>query len=168
MMNLRVRFAAAGAFGALALATTSGALAQESATAPDQAMGRGHRDEAAWREMRQARQAERTQAMRAVLQLRPDQEGAFQTFEQAAASRRPMDGRREADASMSTMTTPQRLDLHLSHMDEREAKLRQFVAATKQFYAVLTPQQQKAFDGLMTLREHHHGFGGHMGENGPG
>ncbi len=168
MVNLCIRFAAAGAFGAMALATTSGVLAQGPAAAPDRAFERGHHDEAAWREMRRARQAERTEALRAVLQLRPDQEGAFQAFEQAAASRRPMGGRHDAETSMPAMTTPQRLDLHLSHMEEHEAKLRQFAAATKQFYAVLTPQQQKAFDGLTALKERHHSFGGHMGENGPG
>jgi len=65
------------------------------------------------------------------------------------------------------MSTPQRLDQmqalrkqHQEQMDKREA-------ATRAFYARLTPEQQKRFDDqtrrMMNGREGHHGGKGPMG-----
>jgi hypothetical protein len=55
-------------------------------------------------------------------------------------------------AEEATLTTPQRLDEMVTKMAERTAKrqaeLLAHVAAIKQFYAALTPTQQKAFDAL--------------------
>ncbi|HTX51165.1 MAG TPA: Spy/CpxP family protein refolding chaperone, partial [Caulobacteraceae bacterium] len=75
------------------------------------------------------------------------------------------------------LTTPERLDKMAARMDERRARFNRVAAATKQFYAQLTPAQQKAFDSLRLGHEHgggggrwghgpHGGMGGH--EMGPG
>jgi hypothetical protein len=64
-------------------------------------------------------------------------------------------------AEEAALTTPQRLDRMVMKMAERaarrQAELQAHVAAIKQFYAALTPSQQKAFDAL------HGGMMGGMG-----
>jgi len=64
-------------------------------------------------------------------------------------------------AEEAALTTPQRLDMMVKKMAEhtakREAAMQAHVTAIKQFYAALTPAQQKAFDAL------HGGMGGGMG-----
>ena len=42
------------------------------------------------------------------------------------------------------LTTPQRLDKMLAHLDEMRSHMVARVDATKQFYAQLSPSQQKA------------------------
>jgi len=60
-----------------------------------------------------------------------------------------MEKKRAAEAAL---TTPQRLDEMVKHMQDRMAKrqteMQAHIAAIKQFYAALTPSQQKAFDAL--------------------
>ena len=167
-MNKTVRKATAAALGALIAAAASTALAQDAAPAPTQGQSYDHGDPAQRQARMQAHRQEKEQALRAALQLRPDQEAAFQAFEQEAMPQRKMDDHHDRTAEAATMTTPQRLDVMLSRMEQRTAMARQRVEATKQFYAALTPQQQRAFDALMDLREHGHGFGGHRMHGGEG
>ncbi len=104
------------------------------------------------------RAAKRAEHLRAALQLRPDQEGALKAFidsHQPPAGMREM--RRERRGEMAAMTTPQRLDAKKARMAEHQARFEQRAAATKRFYAQLSPAQQKAFDAL------HAGRGGHGG-----
>jgi Spy/CpxP family protein refolding chaperone len=49
---------------------------------------------------------------------------------------------------MRTLTTPQRLDVMISNMDEMRQMMLERAQATKAFYATLTPDQQSAFDAL--------------------
>lgn len=104
--------------------------------------------------------------LKKALQLTPAQESAWAEFMNgmrppAAQPKRPD---REA---LEKMSTPQRLDQmqalrkqHQEQMDKREA-------ATRAFYARLTPEQQKRFDDqtrrMMKGREGHHGGMGPMG-----
>ncbi len=55
---------------------------------------------------------------------------------------------RAQDAQMATMPTPQRLDMMLSRMDDSRNLMVTRIAATKRFYAQLTPAQQRVFDTL--------------------
>lgn len=91
----------------------------------------------------------RAEHLRAVLQLQPAQEPALNAF---LAAMKPPEGRREAmrdrRREMAEMTTPQRLDAMRAAMTERQAAFDARAAATKRFYAQLTPAQQKAFDAL--------------------
>ena len=94
----------------------------------------------------EAMAARRAEHLRAALQLRPDQEPALKAFLDASKpAARPARGDR---AAMAQMSTPQRLDAQRARMTERLARFDQRAAATKKFYAQLSPSQQKAFDTL--------------------
>jgi hypothetical protein len=95
--------------------------------------------------------------LRDVLQLTPAQEPALQAF--LAAMHPPRQG-------------PQGLDEMAKHMQDqmarRQAEMQARIAAIKQFYAALTPAQQKAFDalhgGMMGgMGREHGGWGGRHG-----
>ena len=98
--------------------------------------------------------------LRAALQLTPAQEPALNAF--IASMKRPegmRDHRKGGREQMAAMTTPQRLDHMKARMDEHRARFEQHAAATKRFYAQLSPSQQKAFDALQSS---------HMGRRGHG
>jgi len=105
--------------------------------------------------------------LRAVLQLQPSQDAALDAFLDALKPPEGLHEHRDHDmAGRQTLTTPERLDKMAARMDERRARFNQVAAATKQFYAQLTPSQQKAFDSLPFGREH--GGRGSWGHGGPG
>src|SRR5579864_1215786 len=87
--------------------------------------------------------------LRAVLQLQPSQDVALNAFLDAI---KPPGGMRDRDdgerGEMQHLTTPERLDRMAARMDEQRARMLARIAATRQFYAQLTPGQQKAFDDL--------------------
>jgi hypothetical protein len=158
-----------------ALAVTGGAIAQPASPPPPPAADAAgphhhHFDPAKMRE-------HMADHLRAVLQLQPGQDAALNAF---LDSVKPPDAMREHHdhdaATHQALTTPERLDKMAARMDERRARFNQVAAATKQFYAQLTPAQQKAFDSLPLGHEHgdkggrwghgqHGGMGGH--EMGP-
>jgi len=112
--------------------------------------------------------ARRADHLRAALQLRPDQEPALKAYlESGRPAQRPAPMDREA---MAKMTTPQRLDAHRARMADRLAQLDQRIAATKRFYAQLTPAQQKAFDAIAPqgVGKGGMGMGGRHGMDGRG
>ena len=138
----------------------SASLAQQPppAAAPGQPRdGRGE-----WRRADpEAMAARRAEHLRAALQLRPDQEPALKAFLDAGKPAvRPAPGDR---AALGQMTTPQRLDAQRARMTERLARFDQRAAATRKFYAQLSPAQQKAFDTLAPR-----GPGKGMGKGGRG
>lgn len=110
----------------------------------------------------------RAEHLRAALQLRPEQEPALRAFlsshQRSPGDRERMRGARQ---EMAQMTTPERLDRMSARLRERQARFEQHAAATKRFYAQLSPSQQKAFDamGPRDGMKGRHG-GGHRG--GPG
>jgi len=151
-----------GALTALALALlATPALAQT--PAPDAMHGHGP-DRTRMHEMMEQHRAAMAQDLRTILKIRPDQEAAFSTF-QASMTPPARDGRMKQDrGAMETMTTPQKLDMMLTKMDEHMARMRRHVEAAKAFYAVLSPEQQHVFDALEHM--HHRGMGGHGGWGG--
>ena len=109
--------------------------------------------------------AERRQArLKEVLKLTPAQEGAWTTF--TAAMKPPADliAKRPDFAEIAKWPTPERIDkmqaLHAQHSAEMNAVMEKRGAATKAFYATLTPEQQKVFD---TSTARHHRFAGRQG-----
>lgn len=108
-----------------------------------------------------ARAASRDKALHDVLEIRPDQEQAFSAFTAAMQPRRDSDDRhdgmerKDGDAGM---TTPERLDHMAKMMDERSARMRdgfaRNAAAIRGLYAVLSPEQRRAFDALPMLTGH--------------
>ena len=112
--------------------------------------------------------AARAEHLRAALQLTPAQEPALNTY--VASMKRPdgaRDHRRGGREEMAAMTTPQRLDHMKARMDEHRARFEQHAAATKRFYAQLSPSQQKAFDTLQGQGHRGHGPMGRGMEHGP-
>jgi len=193
--------AVAGFILAAALASTATlALSQQTpAGGPPTADQR-----AAWKAKAQARMHDHMEMhakhLHDLLQLRPDQDAALQTL-LAALAPSPMDhggdhhwgpggpaaGQPGPDGhdDFAKLTTPERLDKMAAMMSartaKRQAEFQTRAEAIKAFYAVLSPEQKRAFDALPpeTLAMHggrgggdhgegHGDWGGHMGPRGPG
>lgn len=87
--------------------------------------------------------------LRAALALQPGQDPAARAFiaeldEPAGYNK----ARRERREAMATMPTPQRLEQDRILRTERLAQFDREAAATKKFYAQLTPAQKMAFDRM--------------------
>ena len=142
----------AGLILPLGLATAS--LAQDAPPAPPPAPGMTHDHH--WGDHHDAdpaaRRAHMAEHLTTVLQLQPSQQAALAAFldsmkPPADMKDRMAHARDEADH----LSTPQRLDKMVAHVDEMRAHLVAHAAAVKQFYAQLTPSQQKAFDDLAPM-----------------
>jgi hypothetical protein len=143
--------------GALAVSVAGASLAQP-APGPASPEGRG------WQRPDPAQMAaNRTERLRAILQLRPDQEPALHTFVTAMQPSAEQLQRREAArterAEARNLTTPQRLDRMQARLAERQAAFARRSDAIKRFYAQLTPAQQRAFDALPMGRGDGRGHG---------
>ncbi len=110
--------------------------------------------------------------LRTVLQLQASQDGALNAYLDAL---KPPAGAKEhvgrQAGEMQHMTTPERLDRMAARMDEQHSRMTARIAATKQFYAQLSPSQQKAFDDLAPMMMRHGGRGhddGHDDGHGDG
>ncbi|MDD2918804.1 Spy/CpxP family protein refolding chaperone [Rhodoferax sp.] len=116
----------------------------------------------------QARMDARHAALKAQLKLTPAQEAAWSAY---VANHNPAAGMKGQAASMpdlAKLTTPERLDkmkeLRAQHMGEMTTAMDKRAEATKAFYAVLTPEQQKVFDAqTMQGRGSHRGMQGGKG-----
>ena len=87
------------------------------------------------------------------LKLTPDQEAAWTAF---VAKMAPPDAAGKPDwSALSALPAPERMEQMVSRMKEREAQMEQRLAALKEFYAVLTPEQQKLFDAQNGRRGRH-------------
>lgn len=145
---------------ALGLATLAGPAGAQMGPPPPHGMMPMHREMGPPSpEMEQKMAEHRAQMardMHVVLRLRPDQESAWQAFEAAMGPPShpdhpmgPPDG--------PPLTTPQRLDHMDKMMAEMEAHHARMEAATRTFYAALSPDQQQVFDALERLRGPHMG-----------
>jgi hypothetical protein len=81
------------------------------------------------------------------LKLSAQQETAWKKF----AAHEPLRGKmdRPDPAEMEKLNAPQRMEKALEHMRAMEKNMTEHLAAFKEFYAVLTPAQQKTFDEQM-------------------
>ncbi|KAF1044810.1 MAG: hypothetical protein GAK35_01598 [Herbaspirillum frisingense] len=71
---------------------------------------------------------------------------------------------RPSKEEFAKLTTPERLDKKLEFMRKREAFAEQRIGATKEFYATLSPEQQKTFDAEFAKMEHRFEHMRHRGE----
>jgi periplasmic protein CpxP/Spy len=151
----------------LPLGLASASFAQDAAAPPPppgaaDAAAHHHRDPA---EMR----AHMADQLRSVLQLQPGQDAALNAYLDAlkppGAARDHMGGQR---GEVQHMTTPEQLDRMAARLDEQRTRMLAKIAATKQFYAQLTPGQQKAFDDLAPMLMHRGGHGRGMDGHGDG
>jgi protein CpxP len=148
--------------GTLAVALSSfsvpaSVLAQVPATMPQ------HGHEMHW-QMHPEKFAEHTKRreieLHDALKLTPQQEGAWTTFADQTRPTVPMAWHDHAE--MEKLSAPDRLEKMLAMMRASEQQLTQRLAATKTFYAVLTPAQRVSFDQQFG-RHHQHG---HHAEHG--
>jgi hypothetical protein len=151
--------------GAIALSAAGASLAQ-----PAPAQGHAPMAGKDWRRPDPARMTER---LRALLQLRPDQEPALTTFVAAMQPTPEQLQRREAERAergqARNLPIPERLDRMQARMADRQAAFARRSDAIKRFYAQLTPAQQHAFDAIPLHRGGMRGGGrGGMGHGGPG
>ena len=100
--------------------------------------------------------AKRQAALHDKLSLSPTQETAWKTFTdklQATAPARP------EGASTVTMTAPERADRMVTFLQAAQQRAAARAQAVKEFYSVLSPEQQKIFDSQFHGRHHHFGRG---------
>jgi protein CpxP len=100
--------------------------------------------------------AKRQAALHDKLSLSPSQETAWKTFTdklQATAPARP------EGASTVTMTAPERADRMVTFLQTAQQHAVARAQAVKEFYSVLSPEQQKIFDSQFHGRRHHFGHG---------
>ena len=100
--------------------------------------------------------AKREAALHDKLGLSPAQEAAWKTFTdklQATAPARP------EGASTVTMTAPERADRMVTFLQTAQQHAVARAQAVKEFYSVLSPEQQKIFDSQFQGRHHHFGRG---------
>ncbi|MDR3512344.1 MAG: Spy/CpxP family protein refolding chaperone [Caulobacteraceae bacterium] len=175
-MRSTIRVLASLAALSAAVCVSSVSFAQEpppgGAPPPPAAGGHEH-----WAERMREHAEARAKALRAILNLRPDQEPAFQAFLASMKPEHPegmpehpgmdhpdMNAMDHPDMdAMEQLTTPQRLDKMAARMAEHQAEFQRRAEAIKRFYAVLSPEQQRAFDALHGLMGH-----GPEGREGPG
>lgn len=78
------------------------------------------------------------------LKLNASQENAWRTY---VGKMKPADTLARPDrAELEKLPAPERMEKMHALMKEREKFMAERVAATKEFYAVLTPEQQKTFN----------------------
>lgn len=98
------------------------------------------------------RQIERMEKMREdhqarlheKLKLTAQQEPAWKKF--TASQPLPNKAARLDRGEMQKLSAPQRMEKGLEHMRTMEKTMTEHLAALKEFYAALTPEQQKVFD----------------------
>ena len=96
--------------------------------------------------------------LRGKLQLNASQESAWNLYVTAITPAVP--GQRPDRAGWENLSAPERMERQLAMMKEREARMTSRLAATKTFYATLTPEQQKIFDeNVMSGHRHGKGYG---------
>lgn len=151
-------------------ATSTAAFAQPAPPPPVPMAGMrdadGHRHQRPDPAERAQRHAEH---LRAALQLTPAQEPALNAYVASMKGPHGEHGwRKGGRQEMAALTTPERLDRAKVRMDEHKARFERRAAATKRFYAQLSPSQQKAFDALQSSHMDHRGHGqmGHGMEHG--
>ncbi len=105
---------------------------------------------------REAHHTERMAGLKDKLKLAPEQEAAWNAFAEASQpGPRHMGADREAIRSeFEKLNTPQRLDRMLAMAEVRRARMAERVAATKAFYAQLSPEQQRVFDAEAMPERH--------------
>lgn len=99
--------------------------------------------------------------LKAKLKITAEQEGAWTTFTTAMKPPAKMDHKHPDRAEMDKLTTPERIDkmraLRAQHMADMNTAMDKRDDATKAFYAVLSADQKKIFDGLHARMGRHHG-----------
>ncbi len=125
--------------------------------------GAGHMDPAKMQAMQDKRHA----ALKTQLKITAAQESAWTSYMAAHKAPAGMLDKQVVMADLAKLPTPARIDkmkeLRAQHMGEMTAAMDQRAEATKAFYAVLTPEQQKIFDA-QGMGGQHAAHGSHAGK----
>ena len=127
----------------LAVMLAASALTTFAQPAPDAGLG-GAAPDGQQRARFHERAAQRATALKAKLKLSAAQESAWNTY--VATMRRPAHASVPSRADIAKLTTPERLDRMRELRKQREAEFDKRDAATRSFYAALSPEQKKIFD----------------------
>ncbi|HUR88947.1 MAG TPA: Spy/CpxP family protein refolding chaperone [Ramlibacter sp.] len=114
----------------------------------------------------QERSQRRMDSFKRILQITPNQDGAWNTWTAAMRpSHAAMQQRHHAREEFARMSTPERIDRMRQMRAQRNAEMDRRADATKALYAQLTPPQQKAFDevSMKFLHRARGHRGGHHG-----
>jgi hypothetical protein len=100
------------------------------------------------------RMAKRQAALHDKLALTPAQEAAWQVFTARMQATAPT----RSDARPATaLTAPERAERMAAFLQIAQQRAASHVQPIKEFYAVLSPEQQKIFDSQFQRRRHHFG-----------
>lgn len=146
-------------------AAVAGLATAAQAQAPAHPPGAHVAPKAEMKARHEAMRTQRLEDLKTVLRLRPDQEAALAAF---VAAHEPRTMRRRLAKGDMPMTTPQRLEAMAKHEAEMRAEHERARKALSDFYAVLSPDQQRVFDALHRLQGRHGGRMMMMGHGGPG
>jgi len=100
--------------------------------------------------------AKRQAALHDKLSLSPTQEAAWKTFTDKLQATAPV---RPEGAPTVTMTAPERADRMTAFLQAAQQRAATRAQAVKEFYSVLSPEQQKIFDSQFHGGHHHSGRG---------
>jgi periplasmic protein CpxP/Spy len=101
-----------------------------------------------------ARMAKRQAALHDKLAVTPAQEGAWQLFTARMQATAPT---RSDVRPAKALTAPERAERKAAFLQVAQQRAAARVQPVKEFYAVLSPEQQKIFDSQFHGRHHHHG-----------
>jgi len=136
--------------GISALSLAAGACTAY-ASGPADGMGDGSHDGKRAEHMKQ-RMEKHIAELHDKLHLNASQEAAWKTY--VAKMKPAAPPVRSSRDEFDKMTAPERMEFMLTRMKEHEQKMADHLAATKEFYAVLTPEQKKIFDQNFMHRMH--------------
>lgn len=105
------------------------------------------------------RGGDRSERLRTLLQLRPEQEGALKAYVEAVGKGGHKEHMVHFDRGDSAKTTTERLVEMEARMAEQQAAMKRRIEATKAFYAQLDEKQRKVFDAMPMLMFAGPGFG---------
>ena len=126
----------------LLLVSSLGVLAAPVVAAPPDCSRTGMRGDA-W-EHRVERMAQQHQRLHDALKLTPEQDIAWKKL---MDPQHPMARMEPAKADdWAKLSTPERADKMVERMRDQQSRMFERLAALKEFYAVLTPEQKKIFD----------------------
>jgi protein CpxP len=124
---------------------------------PDRAASGGHKWHGGAKspEHMKEKMAKRQAELHDKLKLNASQEAEWNRY--IAAITPTNMGKHPDRAEWQKLSAPERMEKQLAMMKEREARMASRLAATKTFYATLTPEQQKIFNENVMSGRHHHG-----------
>jgi protein CpxP len=125
-------------------ASILGLLASPALAGPHDCGPRDHERADSRVDSRSERMQAHQQKLHDLLKLSPEQETAWKKLVAAESGlTRPAP---TSDLEWAKLTTPERGEKRLAHMKAEQLLMADHVAAIKDFYAVLTPEQKRLFD----------------------